>query len=84
MYRGLSDYLVHADIFHSVHAAPAGQLNSIPFGNFTIRPGVVNISDSEGMQSNGQQTVGGSLASITFASSSDATKKAASGGDETV
>lgn len=84
MYRGLSDYLIHADVFHSVHVAPAGQLNSIPFGNFTTRPGAGNISDPGGMQSNSQQTVGGSLTSLTIASTSDAAKKAARRGDEAV
>jgi hypothetical protein len=82
MYRGLSDYLVHSDIFHMVHVDPAGQLNNIPFGNFTTRPGAGNTSDTGGMQSGGQLTVGGSLTSLTFGSSNGAAKKAASGGDE--
>jgi hypothetical protein len=83
MYRGLSDYLVRTDIFHSTHVAAGGQSNGTPFGKFVAPPNPdtgTNVSGSGGTQSSGQVFV----TKFVTGFSSDTTEKAASGSDEPV
>ena len=79
MYRGLSDYLGHANIFHSTQVTPgAVPSNSTPFGNFVVPPGAGDTSAFGNMQS-GSQPSDEAIASLTVASCSDVGEEKASG-----